>query len=97
LQYVCPEHVKVWCDQGPERWVEMSDCAPRATNLCDGKPFWADLLIRRSAVDAWLGAKKKDELENFDWKLMETERENTEAVGIYELSGRPRRGILLLI
>jgi hypothetical protein len=68
------------------------------TDLSDGKPFWADLVIWWRAVDAWLGAKKKDVLKNFDRKLMETEWENTEVVGICELCGtRPRRGMLSLI
>jgi hypothetical protein len=65
--------------------------------LCDGKPFWADLVIWRRAIDVWLGAKQKDVLKNFEWKVRETERENAKAVGIYELCGRPRRGMLLLI
>jgi hypothetical protein len=42
----------------------------------------------------WLGAKQKDVLKNFEWKVRETERENAKAVGIYEW---PRRGMLLLI
>ena len=78
----------------------MRDRAPGATDLCDGKPFWADLVIWRgvrSAVDAWFGAIQKDVLKNFDRKVMETERENTKAVVIHELCGRPRRGMLLLI
>lgn len=73
LQYICPEHVKVWRDQGPEKWVVMRDCAPRATDLCDGKPLGADFVIWRRAVDPWLGATQKDVLKNLDWKLVERE------------------------
>jgi hypothetical protein len=65
--------------------------------LCDGKPFWADLVIRRRAIDAWLGAKQKDVLKNFERKVRETEWENAEVVGIYELCSRLRRGMFLLI
>jgi hypothetical protein len=75
----------------------MCDRAPCATDLCDGKPFWADLVIRRRAIDAWLGAKQKDVLKNFERKVRETEWENAEVVGIYELCSRLRRGMFLLI
>lgn len=58
--------------------------------MCNGKPFWADLVIWRIAIDAWLGAKQKYMLKDFEWKVWETEWENAKAVGIYELCGRPR-------
>lgn len=47
-------------------------------------------MIWRIAIDAWLGAKQKYMLKDFEWKVWETEWENAEAVGIYELCGRPR-------
>lgn len=65
--------------------------------MCDGKPFWADLVVRRRAIDAWLGATQKDVLKNFEWKVRETKRVHAKAVGIYELCGRPRRDMLLLV
>lgn len=75
----------------------MRDRAPCATDLCDRKPFWADLVIWRIAIDPWLGATQKDMLKDFEWKVRETEWENAKAVGIHELCGRWRREMLLLI
>lgn len=65
--------------------------------MCDGQPFWANLVIWRTAIDDWLGAKHKDVLKNFEWKVRETERENAKVVGIYESCGRRCREILLFI